>query len=224
MSVTVVANDSLPATDARVLRQEVQDLIRARHKDVDALVVVLADLDPRLGEAVGRVVERLPALLREQRDALSARRIDELTRLLLPEDGFAEVDRRVDEDNADLRARFLADVPCLDSARIHARAGSRSRNPSQTASAWKAKRRIFAVPFQGTDRFPAFQFDADGRPKPVIARILGVLPASFTPWQTAFWFVTGNGALDGRSPMDALDHRPDDVVRAAGMAGDAVIG
>ena len=53
------------------------------------------------------------------------------------------------------------------------------------------------------DLFPAFQF-ADGKPLPIIKKILEALPEDMSPWQTAFWFKSSNGWLGGKTPQECL--------------------
>jgi hypothetical protein len=57
-------------------------------------------------------------------------------------------------------ARLLAALPMLAAAEIRVRTGARSRNPSKPASRWKRESRVLAVPHNGADGYPAFQFDA----------------------------------------------------------------
>jgi hypothetical protein len=50
-----------------------------------------------------------------------------------------------------------------------------------------------------------------------------VLPARLSPWQRAFWFVSTNGWLGDRAPIDVLDD-PQAVVAAAAREGEEVVG
>ena len=70
--------------------------------------------------------------------------------------------------------------------------------------------------------FPCFQF-ADGHPLPVVKKVLKRLPADMTPWQIAFWFRSGNGWLDGRSPEEALGDE-EGVLNAADCLRDPAVG
>ena len=81
--------------------------------------------------------------------------------------------------------------------------GSKLSNSSEPASRWKREKRVFAVRAGPAQLFPRFQL-ADGYPLPVIKEVLKRLPHDMTPWQIAFWFRSGNGWLDGRSPEEAL--------------------
>ena len=64
---------------------------------------------------------------------------------------------------------------------------------------------------------------ADGNPLPVIKEVLKRLPDGMTPWQIAFWFQSGNGWLDGRSPEEALGDE-DAVLNAADRLREPAIG
>jgi hypothetical protein len=134
------------------------------------------------------------------------RKIEQLLDVLADtHDPMAEFHTAVAADNTAIRQRFMQEVETLTSAEVAARAGHEAKNRHQTAARWKAQARVFAVPYQGQDRFPAFQFDADGKPLPLIKQVLEVLPANRTPWQTAFWFVSSNSWLGGPAPQERLD-------------------
>ena len=100
--------------------------------------------------------------------------------------------------------------------------GSKLSNSSEPASRWKREKRVFAVRAGSARLFPRFQF-ADGYPLPVIKEVLKCLPDDMTPWQIAFWFRSGNGWLDGRSPEEALDDE-DGVLNAAERLREPAIG
>ena len=139
-----------------------------------------------------------------RRRKLTERRIEALVDLLLELEERADADRKLEEDNAELRRRYLLDVPTYSAADIHVlMRGSQLRNPSEPASRWKREGRVFAVRSDHAQHFPCFQF-ADGSPRPVIKEVLKRLPDDMTPWQVALWFRSGNGWLDGRSPEEAL--------------------
>ena len=80
----------------------------------------------------------------------------------------ADVDRELEQDNAELRARYLQEVPTHTAADIHELMhGSKLSNSSEPASRWKHEKRVFAVRAGPARLFPRFQF-ADGYPLPVI--------------------------------------------------------
>jgi hypothetical protein len=118
--------------------------------------------------------------------------------------------------NAEARATLLAEFGALTSAQVAELAGSEAKNTSALAGRWRREGRVIAVEHHGATYYPGFQFDAEGRPKPVVADVLRHLAApSMTPWQRALWFTTANGWLSGRRPVDVLDDEPEEVVAAA---------
>ena len=133
--------------------------------------------------------------------------------LLLSRAPHADVETDLEIDNVQLRADYLEKTPVLTAAEVRAASDLRPRNRSEPASRWKREGRIFAVRCQGIDRYPAFQFQ-DGAPRPSIKDILAALPKGTTAWQTALWFASGNGWLDGAEPQQRLDDG-DQVVQAA---------
>lgn len=152
------------------------------------------------------------------------RKIEQLLDVLADtHDPMAEFHTTVAADNTAIRQRFMHEVETVTSAEVAERAGHEAKNRHQTAARWKAQARVFAVPYQGQDRFPAFQFDADGKPLPLIKRVLEVLPANRTPWQTAFWFVSSNSWLGGPAPRELLDDTAA-VLEAAAHESDEIGG
>ena len=163
---------------------------------------------------------RIVALRRRE---MTERNIEALVDLYLQGEERADVDRELEQDNAELRAGYLREVPTYTAADIHKLMhGSQLSNPSEPASRWKREKRVFAVPVGRAQLFPRFQF-ADGNPLPVIKEVLKRLPDGMTPWQIAFWFQSGNGWLDGRSPEEALGDE-DAVLNAADHLCEPAIG
>ena len=158
-----------------------------------------------------------------RRTKMTERNIEALVDLYLQDEERADVDRELEQDNAELRACYLREVPTYTAADIHKLMhGSQLSNPSEPASRWKREKRVFAVPVGRAQLFPRFQF-ADGNPLPVIKEVLKRLPDGMTPWQIAFWFQSGNGWLDGRSPEEALGDE-DAVLNAADRLREPAIG
>lgn len=117
--------------------------------------------------------------------------------------------------NAELRADFMRQYEMLDADQIHALYGSKARNRAALAARWRSDKKTFAVQHGGRFLYPAFQFDAQGLPRKVISKMLAALGDAVGGWQTALWFVTPNGWLDGEKPVDLLDREPDAVLDAA---------
>ena len=162
-------------------------------------------------------------ILGQRRKKLTERNIEVLVDLYLQGEKRADVDRELEQDNAELRAQYLREVPTYTAAEVHGfRHGPPLNNPSEPASRWRREKRVFAVRADRVQLFPRFQF-ADGYPKPVVKEVLKHLPEDMTPWQIAFWFRTGNGWLDGRSPEEALGDK-DGVLFAADRLREPSVG
>ena len=127
----------------------------------------------------------------------------------LPKKG--DVYLRIARKNAEMRATYLQTTELYTPEDI--------QGPS---TKWKREGRVFAIQHDGKDLFPAFQF-ADGKPLPVIKKILEVLPDYLSPWQTAFWFESGNGWLGGKTPRECLKNESK-VIDAAEHLGNSVVG
>lgn len=166
------------------------------------------------------VIDRL---LPEARNRHSEETIEKLVDALVEtHDPLARTEKQIGAANARARLRFMDEIQTLSSDEVAKAAGHSARNRSQTASRWKSEGRIFSVRWQGQERYPAFQF-RDGRPLPVIKEALAALSGDLSPWETAFWFVSTNGWLEGKAPYEMLD-APDRVVSAAREQGQAVVG
>lgn len=124
--------------------------------------------------------------------------------------------------NLALRKQYLDETRTLTALEIHDMSGLLSRNKSEPASRWKKEGKAFAVRVGRRDLYPAFQFE-DGAPRPVMQGVLAVLPGTMTAWQTAFWFASGNGWLDGDEPQQRLNDA-EQVVEAARRLADPARG
>lgn len=171
----------------------------------------IAILDKETLALAKEIRERLPEIQAEKSGERIARLIDALVEF---NDPLAEPRQKIDKANAELRVRFMHAFETLSSAEITERADRDSvTNPHNLASRWKASKKIFAVDWQGKQRFPAFQFE-HGQPRPIIRKLLKIFDGALGPWETAFWFVSSNKWLDGKAPVNVLeDHEA--VVRAA---------
>jgi hypothetical protein len=127
--------------------------------------------------------------------------------------------------NAEARQELLDEFGVLGSEEVARLAGSTAKNRSATVSRYLATDQVFAIKHRGSRYYPAFQFDANGRPRPVIGQVLLALqPYGLDGWEIALWFTTASGWLNDRRPVDLLDEDPAEIVAAAGHAVDAVAG
>ena len=199
---------------------KVASLALASGTDVDALIAALRHL-PRAGQVVvvvdaghrlaTRVAEFTRVLART--DLQNERLIEAMFAVGSPVSPAAASQA---QRNADARQELADEFELLDSEQLARAAGSTASNRSATASRWLAEKRIIAVEHRGARLYPGFQFGTDGRPRPVIKRILEVFePYGLDGWATALWFTTATGWLDDQRPVDLLTKSPDRVVDAA---------
>lgn len=111
----------------------------------------------------------------------------------------------IEADNLAIRERFMREVATRTAADVAIRVVGSARQNPDIARQWREQKRVIAVPFEGEYRYPAFQFTLDGQPKPVISRVLAVLPNTMSAWAEAFWFVSSNSWLGGPAPRDHMD-------------------
>jgi hypothetical protein len=170
-------------------------------------------LDPSVGS--GGMLQLLTVFISHAAD--DHVRFGRLVELLMPDDpvpdsAVVEQARR----NAEARTTFLRDVPTATSADLAELSGSRARNKAALAGGWRKAGRVFAVSVSGQLRFPLFQFDGAGQPKPQLAAILRALQENgLSGWELALWFAGASERLDGRRPLDLIDTEPDRVLDVA---------
>ena len=129
---------------------------------------------------------------------------------------WAEIDREIERENDEMRATYLR------TTKLYTAEDIRALNPSAPSFEWKREGRVFAIQDGEKDLFPAFQF-ADGKPLPIIQKILEALPGDMSPWETAFWFESGNGWLGGEVPQECLKNESK-VIDAAEQLSKPMIG
>jgi len=117
--------------------------------------------------------------------------------------------------NAEARNGLLREFGAFTSAELAELAGSRAKNRAALAHRWRHERRVLSVIHHGTTYYPGFQFDAEGRPREVVARVIAALPSQGSDWETALWFSSPSGWLGGRRPVDLLESEPQSVIEAA---------
>jgi hypothetical protein len=123
--------------------------------------------------------------------------------------------------DADARLALVREWGAWSAAELADRAGARASDRYALADAWRGNGRIVGVDWNGRTVYPAFQFAADGQPRPVIGRVLAHLRrAGLTDWQAMLWFTSPTAWLDDRRPVDVLEEAPSAVEGAAAGFGE----
>lgn len=218
-----MARDLIVVDGRTGTRREAAESFVADLADGPEPVVLMArsEAESALFQDIARM---LPPMIEARRAARHERRIEALLDILLDADPLAGAEAGIDRDNAELRRAFLDRVTVLDAATVHERAGHTGRNKAQTAANWRRAGRILGVPQGGRLLYPTFQFDPAGQPLAIMTDILSALPADWSAWQRAFWFMAPNEWIDGTAPADALAVHGSSVVEAARRVDDLPAG
>lgn len=92
--------------------------------------------------------------------------------------------------------------------------GSTSVNQAATVKRWMRRGEIFAIRYEGKNRYPRYAFGADWRPVPAIRMILQLFPR-IDPWRLAAWFESSSSYLGGKRPREIIQKGGDQEVIAA---------
>ncbi len=86
---------------------------------------------------------------------------------------------------------------------------------SSRLNKWKKRQQVFALTVDGKNLFPAYAFGLEGKPLPIMERILILLSQTKTPLTIAIWFSSSNSWLTGKTPQEELTTKPEEVFAAA---------
>lgn len=104
----------------------------------------------------------------------------------------------------------------LDATHVGRLAGSRAKVARSWASQKHRDRQLLGVRRRNRFVFPGFQLDSLGEIKAAIPAVLANFDhASWPEEDAALWFVSANGWLGGRRPVDVLDSEPEAVTQAS---------
>ena len=82
--------------------------------------------------------------------------------------------------------------------------------------------KLLSVPYAGEEKYPAIQFDREGRPLAGLSSVLEALNLA-GPWGTLDFLLSPDNELDGLSPIEILRGHPDrlgELVRLARTQGE----
>jgi hypothetical protein len=203
---------------------EVLKTRRKPKKGPEASELFVVEVRPQgMAKEFFRLVQLLPGVMHEKSREARTRKLEQLVEVLSGETALSPA--RVEQALLHSRRRneFLEQFETLTSAQVADLSGSTAKNQAAQASRWKAQGKVFSLTHAGQELYPAFQFTAEGLPRPVVAAVLKANPAR--GWQLVRWFVANNGWLPGAArPVDLLDTQPDAVVEAARQAAQSTVG
>lgn len=124
---------------------------------------------------------------------------------------------------AEIVERFLADLLSdgerfLDSDTVgRALSGSRVADAKAAATRGRKENHVFAVWDGSTYRYPRFQFDDAGLPRPHTPALIELLPRQRdgSNRDAALWLYAPDALLEGKTPADVFPEDPERVLRIA---------
>lgn len=183
--------------------------------ETQSLVVAVSARDAVEAALITDVLSVLKSHLGDDRDTR-----ERVLRALLPAERLTMSPALLEQVNRNAAAHveLSEEFGLLSSSQVAELAKSKSMasNPAALANRWRKERKVFTVDVDGAQRFPGFQFGANGKPLPVIAEVVEAVGDRLTGWDLALWFTGSNGWLGGQRPVDVLDSDAELVVAAAG--------
>jgi len=115
------------------------------------------------------------------------------------------------------------DSLCLDSTTVGMRIDAASNDPKSVASQARKERKIFAGWNGHHYRYPAFQFEPNGGPRPKTEQLIEVLPTEMDGMignDAVLWVFSPDHAFDGKTPAELFPLEPDRVIAEARIRRD----
>ncbi|WP_353414184.1 hypothetical protein [Arenicella sp. 4NH20-0111] len=222
---TLISNFSLSRADIDSFPPKLREKFSVPLDELgskEVQVVLIKSKDDLACNAFKKIFETTVRIFDDRSTTRSERNIERLVDLFLDRQPRAEVDIQIERDNAVMRADYLRRTPVLSAAELCGQFVAEFQYDTALVSSWKKEGKIFAIKVNGVEKFPIFQF-SEGSPKPVIEKILKILPNEMSAWQIALWFDSPNSWLDEMSPIESLnDH--DGVLDAARQEGEGIVG
>jgi hypothetical protein len=192
----------------RVGRTILRDALQLAGREGEASKLADA-LDSDALDSEELIIARWPNTGDEIRD-----RMDGLAAALTPDEIPQPTELLQARRNAVMRRDMLSRFGYYTAEELADMHGSTAKNRYALATRWIRDGRVFAVPLGARGVFPAFQFDADAKPYPVVTQTLAELPrADMSPWGVGLWFYANNAWLPGEArPAELIGAREQDLV------------
>lgn len=140
-------------------------------------------------------------------------RIDQLVKLFVREPIMSDVETDYILGNVKSRLKYLKNTEFVTINDSLLGTTPPKGFPLERLLKWEEDKKIFAVWVDQNKFFPAFQF-AKTKPKPIIERVIQLLPDYMHGWLIGYWFSGGNGWLNGVAPKELLQQE-EKVLHAA---------
>jgi hypothetical protein len=195
----------------KIARTTLRDALQTGDGEGDASTLANA-LDSAAFDSDELIIARWP-----DSEALARARMDDLAAALTPDEIPQPIELLQARRNAVMRRDMLAHYGYYIAEELADMHGSTAKNRYALATRWSRDGRVFSVPLGTRSVFPAFQFDADGQPYPIVGETLAALPRDdMSAWGVGLWFYAHNVWLPGEArPADLIGGREQALVAEA---------
>lgn len=184
----------------------------------DLVISVTDELSVGDLEQVRATLSNLAPVLVDRFKAHKAEQLQKLVRLLVGAAAPKAMDLRLARMNVKAIKAIYRGTDWLTAAEVGISlgkfAGSTPANPAATVNRWRRRGEVFAVRYEGKNRYPRYAFGADWRPVPAIRVVLQLFPR-IDPWRLAAWFESSSSYLGGNKPREIILQGGDQEVTAA---------
>ena len=178
------------------------------------LKLSLPSASPRVRKAVADILTDLAPIVTqrvvEARDKASARLVESLLEGVT----MRGPDMKLARLQANAIRAIVKNSEWLTADQIGELGRFSKTNFAAPANRWKNERKLFAIEYDGQDRFPRYALDENYRPLPAVKAVLAIV-GEISSWRIAAWFESTNAWLDNRRPRDVLAREPATVIEAA---------
>jgi hypothetical protein len=168
------------------------------------------DLKPQVESVLAELIPLVAARIKEKRQT----DFNSLLDVLLGGVKLRTLDIRRAQKQAKALEAVLENSEWLTAEEVGERGKFSPSNLAAPANRWKQEGKIFAIPYQGQDRFPRYGLDEAFRPILALESVLKLL-GPISPWRIAVWFESSNAWLDNHRPRELLSNEPEKVQHAA---------
>lgn len=183
--------------------------------DTVTLTFAAHDLPSEFRPEVEGVLRGLVPVVTSRVKARRRERLEQLVDVLTQDVRIRELDVRHAQMQARAVKAVLENSEWLSAEQIGELGGFSKSNLAAPANRWKQEGKIFALPYQGQDRFPRYALDEVYRPLPGVEPVMKALGA-ISPWRIAAWFESVNAWLGNRRPRECVAVEPETLLQAAG--------
>jgi len=184
----------------------------------DLVISVAEELSADDLEQVRATLSNLAPVLVDRLKAHKAEQLQNLVRILVGAAAPKAMDLRRARMNARAIKAIYRGTNWFTAAEVGISLGQFSGNtpvnPAATVNRWRREGEVFAVRYEGKNRYPRYAFGADWQPVPAIRMVLKLFPG-IDPWRLAAWFESSSSYLGGNKRREIIQQGGDQEVIAA---------